>query len=118
MLTRADDFDGTPTGQIKQGEAVYALGGTTNGGQGFTVTSTSDPHTVGTHDIVWTQFTGTQAFTAGTYLTITGNTIDHDNSGVSAASYGSATQVPVLTTDAQGHLLPYQTQRLLFPRPQ
>jgi len=115
VLTRADDFDGTPTGQIKQGEAVYALGGTTNGGQGFTVTSTSDPHTVGTHDIVWTQFTGTQAFTAGTYLTITGNTIDHDNSGVSAASYGSATQVPVLTTDAQGHLTAVSNTTIAIP---
>jgi len=115
VLTRADDFDGTPTGQIKQGEAVYALGGTTNGGQGFTVTSTNDPHTVGTHDVVWTQFTGTQAFTAGTYLTITGNTIDHDNSGVSAGSYGSATQVAVLTTDAQGHLTAVSNTTIAIP---
>jgi len=115
VLTRADDFDGTPTGQIKQGESVYALGGTANGGQGFVVTSTSDPHTVGTHDVVWTQFTGTQAFTAGTYLTITGNTIDHDSSGVSAGSYGSATQVTTLTTDAQGHLTAVSNTTIAIP---
>ena len=121
VLTRGDDFDGTPTGQIKQGEAVYALSGSNNSGQGFTVTSTSDPHTVGTHDIDWTQFTGTQAFNAGTGLTITGNTvnantanaarivvnaddIDLATTAVTAASYGSVTEVGTFTVDAYGRL--------------
>ena len=51
VLTRAVDFDGSPTGQITAGESVYTLSGSTNGGQGFVVTSTSDPHTVRTHSI-------------------------------------------------------------------
>ena len=121
VLTRADDFDGTPTGQIKAGESVYALSGSTNAGQGFVVTSTSDPHTVGTHNITFTQFTGTQAITAGTGASITGNTInvntassarivanaddiDLATTSVTAASYGSATQVPGYTVDAYGRL--------------
>jgi predicted heme/steroid binding protein len=115
LLTRVDDFDGTPTGQIKSGESVYVLAGSTNAGQGFVVTSTSDPHTVGTHSITFTQFTGTQAFTAGTELTITGNTINHDASGVSAASYGSATQVPGYTVDATGHLTTASNTTIAIP---
>jgi hypothetical protein len=132
VLTRADDFDGTPTGQIKQGDAVYALSGSSNGGQGFTVTSTSDPHTVGTHDIDFTQFTGTQAITAGTGLSITGNTInantanaarivvnaddiDLASTGVSAASYGSATQVPGYTVDVYGRLTAASNTTIAIP---
>jgi predicted heme/steroid binding protein len=115
VLTRAADFDGSPTGQIKSGESAYALAGSTNGGQGFVVTSTSDPHVVGTNDVTFTQFTGTQAFTAGTALTISGNTINHDASGASAASYGSATQVTTLTTDAQGHLTAVSNTTIAIP---
>jgi len=115
VLTRSADFDGSPTGQIKSGESAYALAGSTNSGQGFVVTSTSDPHTVGTNDVAFTQFTGTQAFTAGTALTISGNTINHDASGASAASYGSATQVTTLTTDAQGHLTAVSNTTIAIP---
>ena len=115
VLTRAADFDGSPTGQIKSGESAYALAGSTNGGQGFVVTSTSDPHVVGTNDVTFTQFTGTQAFTAGTALTISGNTINHDASGASAASYGSATQVTTLTVDAQGHLTAVSNTTIAIP---
>ena len=115
ILTRAVDFDGAPTGQIKQGESAYVLAGSNNVGQGFVVTTTSDPHVVGTNDITFTQFTGTQAFTAGTYLTISGNTINHDNSGASAGSYGSATQVATLTTDAQGHLTAVSNTTIAIP---
>ena len=121
VLTRAEDFDGSPAGQIKAGESAYALAGSTNGGQGFIVTSTSDPHTVGTNDITFTQFTGTQAITAGTGASISGNTINVGtaNSGrivvnaddidlattaVTAASYGSATAIPTFTVDAYGRL--------------
>ena len=121
VLTRATDFDGAPTGEIKAGEAVYVLAGSANGGQGFVVTSTSDPHTVGTHDVDFTQFTGTQAFVAGTGVSITGNTINVGTAGaarivvnaddidlattaVTAAAYGSATAVPGYTVDAYGRL--------------
>ena len=121
VLTRAEDFDGSPAGQIKAGESAYALAGSTNGGQGFIVTSTSDPPAVGTNDITFTQFTGTQAITAGTGASISGNTInvgtassgrivvnaddiDLATTAVSAASYGSATAIPTFTVDAYGRL--------------
>ena len=76
VLTRATDFDGGSTGEVVPGEAVLILNGSTNAKQGFVVTSTSDPHSIGSDTITFTQFTGTQAFTAGDGLTQTGNTID------------------------------------------
>ena len=132
VLTRAVDFDGSPTGQIKSGESVYVLSGSANSGQGFVVTSTSDPHTVGTHDITFTQFTGTQAFTAGTGVAISGNTInvgtasaarivtnadniDLATTGVSAASYGSATATGTFTVDAYGRLSAASATTIAIP---
>ena len=116
VLTRATDFDGSATGRVEPGEAVYTLsGGATNGGQGFVVTSTSNPHQIGTDAISLTQFTGTSAFTAGTDLSFSGNTINHDSSGVSAGSYGSATQVPGYTVNAQGHLSAASNTTIAIP---
>jgi len=132
VLTRATDFDGAPTGEIKAGEAVYVLAGSANGGQGFVVTSTSDPHTVGTHDVDFTQFTGTQAFVAGTGVSITGNTINVGTAGaarivvnaddidlattaVTAAAYGSATAVPGYTVDAYGRLTAAANTTIAIP---
>ena len=132
VLTRAVDFDGSPAGQIKSGESAYVLSGSSNNGQGFVVTSTSDPHTVGTHAITFTQFTGTQAFTAGTGLSITGNTInagtasasrivvnaddiDLATTGVSAASHGSVTQVGTFTVDTYGRLTAAANATIAIP---
>ena len=132
VLTRATDFDGAPTGEIKAGEAVYVLAGSANGGQGFVVTSTSDPHTVGTHDVDFTQFTGTQAFVAGTGVSITGNTVNVGTAGaarivvnaddidlattaVTAAAYGSATAVPGYTVDAYGRLTAAANTTIAIP---
>jgi len=132
VLTRADDFDGTPAGQVKAGDSVYALSGSTNSGQGFVVTSTGDPHTIGSDSITFTQFTGTQAFTAGTGVSITGNTInvgtassarivtnaddlDLATTAVTAASYGSATQVPGYTVDAYGRLTAASNTTIAIP---
>ena len=41
---------------------------------------------------------------AGTYLTLASGVINHDNSGVSANSYGDGANVATFTVDTQGHL--------------
>jgi len=131
VLTRADDFDGTQPGGIQPGEAVFVLNGSVNANQGFVVTSTNDPHTVGTDSITFTQFTGAQAFSAGAGLTKTGNTIDVvtadsgrivvsadsvDLGSVSVgATSGSATQsfVSSVATDAYGRVTGVETSSLI-----
>ena len=42
--------------------------------------------------------------TGGTGLTYTAGTLDLDNTAVAAGSYGSSTQIPTFTVDAQGRL--------------
>ena len=42
--------------------------------------------------------------TGGTGLTYTSGTLDLDNTAVAAGSYGSSTQIPTFTVDAQGRL--------------
>jgi hypothetical protein len=122
VLTRATDFDGGVTGEVVPGEAVLALNGSTNAKQGFVVTSTSDPHSIGSDAITFTQFTGTQSFTAGDGLTQTGNTLDvvtadsnrivvNSDSIDLATVYGGATTgvstsdiVSALTVDSYGRI--------------
>jgi hypothetical protein len=76
VLTRSTDFDGGSTGVVDPGEAVFVLAGAINVRQGFVVSSTSSPHSIGVDDLNFTQFTGTQAFTAGDGLSQTGNTLN------------------------------------------
>jgi hypothetical protein len=130
ILTRADDFDGGDA-DINPGEAVFALGGSTNARQGFVVTSSSSPHTVGSDSISFTQFTGTQAFTAGTGLAQTGNTlnvgtastgrivVNADNIDLATVSVGStsgsatSTFVSGVTTDSYGRVTSVETSDLI-----
>ena len=80
VLTRASDFDGTPFEEITTGEAVFVTSGAVNARQGFVLTTsgtgTNDSHIVGTDNLSFTQFTGTQAFTAGSGIIQDGNTIN------------------------------------------
>ena len=80
VLTRATDFDSSPTNEIKSGEAVFVLGGSSNIRQGFVLTSTgtgtAGAHVLNTDDLSFTQFTGTSAFTAGDGISQSGNTLN------------------------------------------
>lgn len=104
ILTRATDYDtsGTGTNEVDQGDLLLVLSGTVNANTSW-VQQTPLPITIGTTAIVFIQFAAVQTYTAGTGLTLATNQFSITNTGT-AGTYGSASQVPVLTTNAQGQV--------------
>jgi hypothetical protein len=86
------------------GAYVFVKAGTLNSDTGW-VQTVADPSTfvVGTDAIEVSQFYGAGTYTAGTGLTLTGNEFSIANVGT-AGTYGTASQVPVFTTNAQGQV--------------
>jgi len=60
--------------------------------------------TIDVTPITWSQFSGAGSYLAGTGLTLTGNTFSITNTAVTAAAYGSASQVATFTVNSQGQL--------------
>jgi hypothetical protein len=104
ILTRATDFNtsGSGANQIDAGDLVLVLSGTTNANTSW-VQQTALPITVGTTPIVFVQFAAVQTYTAGTGLTLSTNQFSITSVGT-AGTYGSASNVPVITTNAQGQV--------------
>ena len=104
ILTRATDYDtsGTGTNEIDIGDLLLVLSGTVNANTSW-VQQTPLPITVGTTSIVFIQFAAVQTYTAGTGLTLATNQFSITNTGT-AGTYGSASQVPVFVTNAQGQV--------------
>lgn len=94
--TRADDF-GT-TVDASTGSFAFVEAGTVNAGNGFVLTTTG--HTLGTNNLVFTQFSGAGQITAGAGLTKSGNTIN---------AVGTADQITV-AADAIGISTTYAGQ--------
>jgi hypothetical protein len=97
VLTRANDADNSPAGELNQGDFVFVLNGTVNANMGFVMTSsgTSTNPTgaikIGTDNITYTQFTGASQITATAPLQKSGNTLSIDAATTSAAGTMSAT---------------------------
>lgn len=110
VLTRATDYD--QSAEINAGDGFYVVNGASNGNTTW-VQQTAAPITLGSTNIVFTQFakvaTGTVTNVAtgagltGGPITTTG-TISLATSGVTANTYGSATVIPVITVDTYGRI--------------
>jgi len=103
ILTRATDYNtaGSGVNQIDQGDFFLVTSGTTLANTSF-VQQTPLPITVGTTALVFVQFGAPITYSAGTGLTLGGTVFSITNTGVSAATYGSASSVPVIAVNAQG----------------
>jgi hypothetical protein len=106
ILTRATDFDSVGTGvdQIDEGDFFLVTNGVANLNTAW-VQQTAPPITIGTTALVFQQFSAPITYTAGTGLSESPSyTFNIANTGVTAATYGSASQVPVFAVNAQGQL--------------
>lgn len=106
ILTRASDFDtaGAGVDKIDAGDFFLITAGTTQANTSW-VQQTPLPITVGSTAIVFTQFGAPLTYSAGTGLSESpAYTFNIANTAVTAATYGSASQVPVFAVNAQGQL--------------
>ena len=105
ILTRATDFDtvGTGVDQIDEGDFFLVTNGVANLNTAW-VQQTAPPITIGTTALVFQQFSAPITYTAGTGLSESPSyTFNIANTGT-AGTYGSASSVPVFTTNAQGQV--------------
>jgi len=105
VLTRATDYDtsGAGTNEIDAGDYVLVLSGT-NASTAW-VQQTPLPITVGTTALVFVQFNAPITYNAGTGLNLSpSTTFNISNTGVTAASYGTASSVPTIAINAQGQI--------------
>jgi len=105
ILTRSSDFNSVGTGvdQIDEGDFFLVTSGTANVNTAW-VQQTPPPITIGTTAIVFQQFSAPITYTAGTGLSESPTyTFNIANTGT-AGTYGTASQVPVFVTNAQGQV--------------
>jgi len=82
---------------------TFIESGTTLADTGWVCTS-NQGGTIDVTPITLSQFSGAGSYLAGTGLTLTGNTFSITNTAVTAAAYGSASQVATFTVNAQGQI--------------
>ncbi len=105
VLTRATDADSyglASPDTLGEGSTVFVQQGATGAGETYTC-NTPGTITFGTTNITFAQVSSAQIYSAGTGLTLTGTQFSLSNVGT-AGTYGSASQVPVITTNAQGQV--------------
>lgn len=77
ILTRADDFDGSPAGEVSNGSFAFVQEGTANASTGWALI-TADPITVDTTAIEFSQFQGLPQFSGGQGIDLTSGVFSVD----------------------------------------
>jgi hypothetical protein len=85
------------------GAYTVVINGSVNANTSW-VTTAADTGTIGVTAMPWVQFSGSGTYFAGTGLSLASNTFSITNTGVTAGSYGSASQTLTATVNAQGQL--------------
>jgi hypothetical protein len=98
--TRATDMD---VWSEVPGAYTVILNGSANVNTGW-VSNSADTGTINVTAITFVQFSGTGTYYAGTGLSLAANTFSITNTGVTAASVGSASKTLTATVNAQGQL--------------
>lgn len=98
--TRAADMD---VWSEVPGAYTIVIDGDVNTDTGWVCTA-SDTGTIGVTAMPWVQFAAASTYFAGTGLTLASNTFSITNTGVTAATYGSASNVAVVAVNAQGQI--------------
>jgi hypothetical protein len=105
VLTRSSDADTyviNSAAGLSEGSTTFVQQGATGAGETYTC-NTSGTITFGTTNITFAQISSAQIYSAGTGLTLSGTQFSITNTGT-AGTYGSASQVPVFVTNAQGQV--------------
>ena len=105
VLTRASDADTyviNSADGLSEGSTVFVQEGATGAGETYTC-NTPGVITFGTTNITFAQISSAQIYSAGTGLTLSGTQFSITNTGT-AGTYGTASQVPVFVTNAQGQV--------------
>jgi hypothetical protein len=85
-----------------------------NGSQANTgwVSTASQSGTIGVTAMPWVQFSAASTYYAGTGLTLASNTFSITNTGVTANTYGSASQTVTFVINAQGQITSATSQNI------
>jgi hypothetical protein len=106
ILTRSSDTNtygiAGPT-TLSEGSTFFVQQGSTGAGETYTC-NTQGVIVFGTTNITFAQISSAQIYSAGTGLTLSGTQFSITNTGVTAASVGSASKTLTATVNAQGQL--------------
>jgi hypothetical protein len=85
VLTRATDADNNPTGEMKNGDFVLVMNGTTQASVGYINNSATNPIVIGTDNITYTEFSAGKTVVAGSGLAeLTPGTLSIASGGVTS----------------------------------